>query len=333
METERKFSVIAKVVMNSNAAYSDAIGEGNMVTWEQASNEAKLGLINAIKGVVRDGIIDASGNHQNWVNSKTAAGWKYGPKHNANEKVSPYLQKFDALTPEQQLKDVMFLSLVWSMFNMLSNEEERLAAQNAQNARYAPPERQVEVRDINSDETQVMSEAEALNLIQQNVRELVATGEIDAAVELVSQIPPGQFKDDMQAIIETTDTPEPIVEETAVPEETRDADEKVNVDPEGEGEMEKDKPVNPEADKTEEEVNSEVDLKNQKGESIKGDEEVPSEMPKDEVTDQPEEKNATEEVHSETGQEISPSDKVEDRPEKKVAKKASKSPKKKTTSK
>ncbi|MBD3383716.1 hypothetical protein GF407_02215 [candidate division KSB1 bacterium] len=48
----------------------------------------------------------ATMEHARWVIERLRAGWKYGPRKNIEEKISPYLVAWEALTPEVQQWDV-----------------------------------------------------------------------------------------------------------------------------------------------------------------------------------------------------------------------------------
>jgi len=51
-------------------------------------------------------------SHESWLKEKSDSGWKFGPVKDAEKKEHPCMVPFEALPPEQQMKDILFAAIV-----------------------------------------------------------------------------------------------------------------------------------------------------------------------------------------------------------------------------
>jgi hypothetical protein len=107
---------LAKTCHEANKVYCESIGDFTQVHWDDAPDWQKQGTIDGVKYLMSN--IDATGVdiHENWMRHKKADGWVYGIKKDANAKTHPCLKPYNFLSPEQQYKDALFISIVRSIY-------------------------------------------------------------------------------------------------------------------------------------------------------------------------------------------------------------------------
>lgn len=102
---------IAAMAHELHRAYSQVIGDqwvepswhGQPRWYQEAVAD---GVAAARRGLTRRQL------HENWCTYYLALGWRYGPDKDRAEKTHPNLVSWDALPPEQRLKDVIFARVV-----------------------------------------------------------------------------------------------------------------------------------------------------------------------------------------------------------------------------
>jgi len=109
---------IARLVVNTNADYSLALGEQAVTYWDATSPEVRASIIRGIISALRYDPTPAQ-NHQNFIDDRTKEGWTYGPEKNAEAKTHPDMIPFEQLPADQKAKNFIFLSLVKSLKSKL----------------------------------------------------------------------------------------------------------------------------------------------------------------------------------------------------------------------
>lgn len=108
---------IARIVVNTNADYSNALGE-QIAYWDETSTEVKNSIIRGVISALRYDPTPEQ-NHQNFLDDRMKDGWTYGPEKNVELKQHPDLLPFEQLPTDQKAKNFIFLSLVKSLRSKL----------------------------------------------------------------------------------------------------------------------------------------------------------------------------------------------------------------------
>lgn len=115
--SESRVHEAARAAHEANRMYCESIGDASQAPWDEAPEWQR---VSAIKGV-RAAILGATPreSHEGWLIEKRDTGWTYGPVKDAEAKTHPCMVEYDDLPPEQRVKDVIFLSVVRSVYEAL----------------------------------------------------------------------------------------------------------------------------------------------------------------------------------------------------------------------
>jgi len=103
---------IAKTCHNVNKALCEGLEDYSQETWEDAPEWQRESAINDVTFHIDNPEAPASASHDNWMKEKVDDGWKWGPNKDAEAKTHHCIVPFEELPKEQQLKDVLFSSIV-----------------------------------------------------------------------------------------------------------------------------------------------------------------------------------------------------------------------------
>lgn len=103
---------IARVCHEANRQYCLELGDHTQVAWAAAPEWQKESALNGVLFHQQHPGRGPESSHENWLKEKEATGWIYGPKKDALRKEHPCLVPFHQLAVSQQLKDVLFVSIV-----------------------------------------------------------------------------------------------------------------------------------------------------------------------------------------------------------------------------
>jgi len=107
---------IACVAYETNRAYCQSIGDNSQPVWRNAADWQRQSVLNGVEfhlsSHARGVTPSPSDSHNNWLEEKRLAGWKYGPVRNPGKNEHPCLVPFEQLPFEQRLKDYLFTSIV-----------------------------------------------------------------------------------------------------------------------------------------------------------------------------------------------------------------------------
>lgn len=106
---------IAEIAHEANRAYQRINGEIVNFPWENLNQEMRDSIISGVQGVLEGNTPRES--HENWINVKEAAGWKYGPVKDFAKKEHPCFVPYDELPLDQQMKDELFSAIVKALVN------------------------------------------------------------------------------------------------------------------------------------------------------------------------------------------------------------------------
>jgi len=113
-----KFTIeqIAQVCHETNAAYCAILKDYSQQPWKEAPAWQRESAIAGVKYLLDPKTNrSASCLHDNWVKDKLDAGWTYGSVKDGEKKTHPCLIPFQHLPVEQQIKDLLFMNVVWAM--------------------------------------------------------------------------------------------------------------------------------------------------------------------------------------------------------------------------
>jgi len=108
---------IARICHEANRFYCRAIGDSSQVSWDEAPEWQKTSAIAGVHSHLDNPNSLPCDSHNSWLKQKEADGWKYGPIKDAIKKEHPCFLPYDQLPPEQQTKDVLFISIVRALNN------------------------------------------------------------------------------------------------------------------------------------------------------------------------------------------------------------------------
>lgn len=102
---------IAMVCHETNRAYCAALGDTTQLPWELAPEWQRA---SAVAGVLahQDKPRSPRESHELWLEHKKAEGWAYGPVKDPENRLHPCFVPYDALPPEQRVKDMLFSTVV-----------------------------------------------------------------------------------------------------------------------------------------------------------------------------------------------------------------------------
>lgn len=110
---------IAKLAAKVNHEVSNAMksfyGEAKGKAFDKLSEEEVHELVVACTAVGENPNMSPADVHQLWVDAKLRKGWKQGEVLDQNAMTHPCLVPYEQLSPEDQVKDVIFLAVIKAM--------------------------------------------------------------------------------------------------------------------------------------------------------------------------------------------------------------------------
>lgn len=108
---EREIERIARVCHETNRAWCRSIGDPVSPVWEEASGEQRGSVRTGVRAVLANPRVTAEDSHANWLATRQAQGWRYGPVKDERARTHPCMVPFDDLPEVQRAKDRLFLSV------------------------------------------------------------------------------------------------------------------------------------------------------------------------------------------------------------------------------
>lgn len=103
---------VAEICHETNRAYCTTLGDLTQMPWAISQAWQKASARDGVRFKLAHPEARPREQHENWLKEKRAAGWKYGPVKCPEKKEHPCCVSYDALPPEQQLKDALFSAVV-----------------------------------------------------------------------------------------------------------------------------------------------------------------------------------------------------------------------------
>lgn len=110
---QEQLRIIASVAFEANRQYCEMIGgKPYNPDWTQVEQDVRNGMVAAVKNTLDNPPMTLQESHDRWVKARVDAGWAHGPMLDAKRKKHPNIVDFASLPPQEQLKDLLFLSVV-----------------------------------------------------------------------------------------------------------------------------------------------------------------------------------------------------------------------------
>lgn len=111
---------IAAVAHEANRTYCLALGDRSQLPWTEAPEWQRKSAVAGVEFRIANPEAGASAQHESWLAEKERDGWKYGETKDSEKKEHPCFVPFSELPPEQQVKDVLFSSIVRALIPLLN---------------------------------------------------------------------------------------------------------------------------------------------------------------------------------------------------------------------
>ena len=103
---------IAELAYEVNRSYCRMIGDNSRPIWANAPDWQKESAISGVRFHFANPATEPSHSHDEWLATKKAHGWKYGPVKDVFKKEHPYFVPYDKLSIEQRLKSSLLAAVV-----------------------------------------------------------------------------------------------------------------------------------------------------------------------------------------------------------------------------
>lgn len=114
-------NAVAKICHEANRAYCAGLMDDSQLPWEKAPDWQRASAITGVEFCIANPEASADSNHRSWYDNKLQDGWKYGPVKDAQLKEHPCMVDFEDLPLTQQMKDILFRSIVESLRPIINN--------------------------------------------------------------------------------------------------------------------------------------------------------------------------------------------------------------------
>ena len=106
---------IARVCHEANRAFCLALGDRSQFAWEDAPEWQRASAEKGVAFGLDNPDASPAAQHEAWLKEKLEQGWEYGPVNYPERKLHPNICPWDALSPGQRAKDVLFKAIVESL--------------------------------------------------------------------------------------------------------------------------------------------------------------------------------------------------------------------------
>lgn len=117
MTRDAKVRLCAGLAHEANREYCITIGDYTQPTWATAPDWQVTSAVKGVEGVLAGNTPEQS--HEDWLAEKERTGWKYGPVKDPDNREHPCFVPYGQLSPEQRMKDELYVSVVRAMAKAL----------------------------------------------------------------------------------------------------------------------------------------------------------------------------------------------------------------------
>lgn len=126
---EADIEAIAELAHETNRIYCQGIGDTEVPSWPEASDEQRNSMVMGVKYIVDDPLLTPAAQHAAWMKAKVDAGWTLGKKKNEETKTHPCLVPYEDLPAKQRIKDTLFHVVVRNAIGAITNACDNLIDQ------------------------------------------------------------------------------------------------------------------------------------------------------------------------------------------------------------
>ncbi len=113
---------IAFLCHEANRAYCMTLGDYSVKGWFAADPSQRESVIRGVEFRLGNPFVPPSAQHEAWMDDKLKDGWVYGPVKDMEKKEHPCMVAYAELPAEQQIKDLLFASVVNAMISHSDRE-------------------------------------------------------------------------------------------------------------------------------------------------------------------------------------------------------------------
>jgi len=106
---------IAQVCHEANKAYCETLGDMSQLPWNAAPEWQTKSAIDGVIFHIKNPGATPGRSHDNWLKTKAAEGWSYGPVKDTQKKEHPCFVEYSDLPAEQKAKDALFIAVVGAL--------------------------------------------------------------------------------------------------------------------------------------------------------------------------------------------------------------------------
>lgn len=112
MIREAEVEEAARIAYETNAGYCRYLGDDSQPPWNLAKEWQRESVRQGVRQVFLNPTMTPEDSHVAWCQHLTSEGWKYGPVKDPVAKTHPSMVAFKDMPTEQQLKDLVFITVV-----------------------------------------------------------------------------------------------------------------------------------------------------------------------------------------------------------------------------
>ena len=106
----------ARIAHDANRRWCEALGDHSQVPWEEAQQWQRDSVIEGVKNALAGATPREM--HESWLRWKVSDGWTFGETKDPARKKHPCMVDYDALPPEQRVKDSLFIVVVKAVMSV-----------------------------------------------------------------------------------------------------------------------------------------------------------------------------------------------------------------------
>lgn len=115
---------VAHIAHEANRAWSMANGHCSHQAWGDAPEWQRESARQGVLRCLAQPDMTPRMVHDQWARHMSAAGWRHGATKDENARTHPSLVPYEALSPVERARDILFRAVVLSSFEVQSDEDQ-----------------------------------------------------------------------------------------------------------------------------------------------------------------------------------------------------------------